>query len=254
MEQEANIESGGPVQAEGESITATNSEPTAEEGLFDGMTAEQLHNSYKSLQGELGKRTESFNDLEGQLSKYGGADQLLQWAEFLDGSKEFADWYQNQQQAQTLGTSLDDLDDDTKQAIELVQRMSKSEIDKAMQEQVAPLQNAYKEQIFQTNIDAMTEKYGDRFDKMRDTMAEIAADMPMEMQDNPTVDTLDDLFWKAMRVSGEMDNYAAEQYQKKLESKKSMSMDAPTKKTNVGTKSNVVSMLDAYNAAKAAQG
>lgn len=253
MEQAANIESESPVQADGESITATNGEPTTPEGLFDGMTGEQLHSSYKSLQGELGKRTESYNDLEGQLNKYGGADQLFQWAEYLDKSPEFAQWYQDQQQAQTLGTSVDDLDDDTKQAIELVERMSKVQIDKAMQEQVAPLQNAYKESIFQQNIETMTEKYGDRFDSMRDKMAEIAKDMPMEMQDNPTADTLDDLFWKAMRVSGEMDNYAAEQYAKKLESKKSMSMDSPSKKANVGTKSNVVSMLDAYNAAKAAQ-
>lgn len=253
MEEIATVESESLDLAAGESTTATSGEPTPE-GLFDGMTGEQLHSSYKSLQGELGKRTESYNDLEGQLNKYGGAEQLFQWAEYLDKSPEFADWYKNQQQAQTLGTSVDDLDDDTKQAMELVQRMSQSQIEKAMQEQVAPLQNAYKEQIFQQNVESMTEKYGERFDKMRDTMAEIAKDMPMEIQDNPTADTLDDLFWKAMRVSGEMDNYAAETYAKKLEAKKSMSMDAPTKKTNVGTKTNVVSMMDAYNAAKAAQG
>ncbi len=253
MEDTAIVESGSPVQAEGESITATNGEPTPAEGLFDGMTGEQLHSSYKSLQGELGKRTESSKEFEGKFDRFGGADQLLQLADYLDGSPEFGEWYKGQVQSQTLGTDVNEFDDDTKQALELVQRMSKAEIDKAMNEKVAPLENAYKEQVLQQNFDTMTDKYGDRFDKMRDTMAELAADMPTEIQDNPTVDTLDDLFWKAMRVSGEMDNYAQEMYQKKLESKKAMSMEAPSKKANVGTNKNIASMWDAYDAAKAAQ-
>ena len=57
-----------------ESPTELNGEPG--EGLFDGMTPEKLHESYKSLQTELGKRTESSKSLEDRLTQYGGIDQI----------------------------------------------------------------------------------------------------------------------------------------------------------------------------------
>ena len=51
------VEPEAQVGESSESPAELNGEPTGE-GLFDGMTPDKLHESYKSLQAELGKRTE----------------------------------------------------------------------------------------------------------------------------------------------------------------------------------------------------
>ena len=43
------------------------------------------------------------------------------------------------------------------------------------------------------------------FDDYKDTMIELAAKLPEGMQDNPTVEDLKDLYWKAVRHDGKME-------------------------------------------------
>lgn len=250
MEETANVESESPVQAEGESTQATNGEPTSAEGLFDGMTGEKLHDSYKSLQTELGKRTEASNEFEAKFQKYGGADRLLELADYLDGNEGFASFVKTQQQADVLGTSADDIDDDTKRAMDIVQGMSRTEIERMYQEKVAPLENHLKEQQLAVNVGAMSEKY-ENFNDMKETMADLAKDLPENIQDNPSLEDMEDLYWKAIRVSGKMDEYAAKTYAAKLEKAKKQSMDTPTKKAEPSRLTGKLSMLDSYEAAKA---
>lgn len=251
MEETANVESESPVQAEGESTNATNGEPTPAAGLFDGMTGEQLHNSYKSLQTELGKRTEAFNEIEAKFQRYGGTDRILELADYLDNNESFADWVKGQQQANILGADIDDIDEDTKRAMDIVQGMSKAEINKMYQEKIAPLENHLKEQQLQVNVDAMSKKY-ENFNDMRETMAELAKNLPEHIQDNPSFEDMEDLYWKAVRVSGKIEEIAAKAYEAKLEKAKKQSMDTPTKKAEPTRLTGKLSMLASYEAAKAA--
>lgn len=246
----------GDPEAGGQATASqTGGEPTGVEGLPEDWTPDTIadrHKDYTSLQSEFTKRNQAFNELNSKFDRFGGADQLLQWAEYLDTNPKFAEWVESQKQQETLGTSLDDLDEDTKQAIELVQRMSKSEVDRLYQEKVAPIENSLKERQLQNTMNELGEKYGEKFDQMRDTMAELAADLPLEIQDNPSAEVLDDLFWKAMRKTGEFDKYAADVYKKQLEATKAKSMDKPTQKLNTTKQTKPMTVTEAFELAKQA--
>ena len=247
MEENANIESDGQLEAGGESITATSGEPSTE-GLFDGMTGQQLHDSYKSLQGELGKRTESNTESEARFDRYGGADRLLGLAEELDGNPKFAEWYKEQQQANIVGDEYSDYDDDTKQALELVSRLSEAQIQKAMDAEVGPIKEAMLEQKLEATMESVSSKF-DNFDDMRGTMAELASKLPAEMQSNPSAEDIEDLYWKAIRVSGKMEEYSASQYQAKLEKAKKQSSETPSQKAAPSKIQGKMSMVESARAA-----
>lgn len=251
MEEKANIESDGQLEAGGESIKATGGEPSTE-GLFDGMTGQQLHDSYKSLQGELGKRTESNKESESRFERYGGADRLLGLAEELDGNPKFAEWYKEQQQAQVMGDGYADYDDDTKQALELVSKMTQSEIQRAMDEQVGPIREQMLEQQMEANIESLqSDPQYAAFDDLKDEMSKIIAESPKDsvLRGEASIDDIKDLYWKAMRTSGKMDEYAAKQYQAKLEQAKKQSSDAPSQKATPSKIQGNMSMLESARAA-----
>ena len=248
MSDEANARSGAATGAEGELAGATNGEPTGAEGLFDGMTPEKLHDSYKSLQTEYGKNNESLNDLMGKFEKFGGVDQLLQWADYLDTNEDFAKWVEGQNNQNEV--NLDNYDDETKKAIELVQKMSQAEVQKALQNEVAPLREHLIEQQLQANVEILEDKYGDSFNELRDTMSKLSRDLPDSIQDSASIEVLEDLYWKAMRTSGKFDDYAAKVYQAKLEKVKAQSTEKPTQKASPGRIEGKLSMQQSYEAAK----
>ena len=85
-----------------ESPAESNGEPTGE-GLFDGMTPEQLYESKKSLQSEYTKNIETTKALEGQLAQYGGWEQIQQWLTFMNTDEGMQKYIQNRQQEHVFG-------------------------------------------------------------------------------------------------------------------------------------------------------
>ena len=241
----------GTNSAEGQPISAdaqTKGEPTAAAGLLDGMTAEQLHKSYKELQREFGARNEQIKSFEGKLSPFGGADQMVRWAEYLSKNPRFNEWIEQEKQRQILGTEGQEIDDETKKAVSVVEKIANQKIQAAMNEQVTPLANEYKARMLKENMTRLDEKYGIEWREAQNDMAEIAKNLPPAIQDNPSFEDLADLYVVALRRTGKLEEAGKRQYEKMIREKQAKTTDKPA--TAPVTIGEVRSMRDAFEAAK----
>lgn len=220
----------GSATATGEpsGVGTKSGEPTGSEGLrYDNMTPEELHKSYKNLQSEYTK----VNQAVKKLDSYGGVDQITQWANYLQTNPRFADWAKQEMERAAYGIpGGEQLDDETKKALELVRNVSREEANRllqdAMKAKVEPLAEKYKAQLLERNFATMDEKY-EGWRELQETMAELGEQLPPDKQDNPTFEDLEDLYFKALRTSGKFENYAAKIYEKKLAAMKSKSTEKP---------------------------
>lgn len=199
------------------------------EGLFDGMSPEKLHESYKSLQTELGKRTEKLNKFEDALGKYGGLETVTNWVEYLSNNPDFSKWVQSQQEKQALGGGeADPGDPETKAAMETVRRITQQEIARAMQERVEPLADSYKQRILQDNMGKMDEEFPGWRD-LQSEMAGLAETLPSAVQDNPSLNDLKSLYIRAVVETGKIADFGKSFYEKELKAVKKKSTVRPGK-------------------------
>ena len=225
--------SGEPTQVEstqgGESAQTASDEKGTKgtEGLFDGMDAPTLHKSYKSLQGEYTKVQQAIKKLE----RFGGPDQITQWADYLSNNPRFAEWVKKEQMQKTIGVDESEMDEQTKKAYETVRKIADSATDakvrEILQNDIAPLAEAHKQLILEKHFSTMDEKYGKDWNEMRDLMSELSEDLSQRAQNNPTIDDIEDLYYKALRKSGKMEAFMTKQSQRKLAVKKAMSTEKP---------------------------
>ena len=195
------------------------------------------------------------------LDQYGGLEGITKWAEYLSNNSEFADFVKAQQDAlnqpegQQSQEDLSQYDEDTRKALELVDQRAQAIADQrlaeAMAQRVDPIANKYKEENLQASISKMDETYGEDWHEARDTMAKLANELPAELQDNPNFEALDDLFWKAMRIDGKRDDFAAKLYSKKLEKAKSHSTERPASTAGLAAPKKANTVAEAFAMAKA---
>lgn len=253
VQAESVVEGGEPqgtTETNGESVKGESKGEPSGEGLFDGMTPEQLHKSYKSIQSEWTKAQTNLKKLE----KYGGPDQLTQWADYLSTNQEFAKWVQSQQNKNALGTT-EEVDPDQQKALDAVRKIAESIVDQRVRElhqkEVAPLSEAYKQQSLQSHFTAMDSKYGAEWHEMRDAMSELSESLPQDIQDRPSLDDIEDLYFKALRKVGKMETYAKKMYEKTLTAKKAKSTERPSNAPAAGAKP-ASSIQEAFEMAKRA--
>lgn len=252
VQAESVVEGGEPqgtTETGGESVKGEPKGEPSGEGLFDGMTPEQLHKSYKSIQSEWTKAQTNLKKLE----KYGGPDQLTQWADYLSTNQEFAKWVQSQQNKNVLGT--EEIEPEQQKALDAVRKIAESIVDQRVkdlyQKDVAPLSEAYKQQALQSHFVAMDSKYGSEWHEMRDTMSELSETLPQSTQDRPSLDDIEDLYFKALRKNGKMETYARKMYEKSLITKKAKSTERPSTAPAAGAKP-ATSIQEAFEMAKRA--
>lgn len=227
--QEGTTEGGEPTT----DVAQAEGEPTEAAGLFAGQTSGQIEKQYKDLQSDYTKKGERLSELEesaGLLSGYGSNQQISDYLAQLQGNPRFAEFMRTEQERELYGET--DMDDDQRKALGIVEsvaeRISSEQVQKALESKVAPFVDQYKEGILKNNLSTLQEKYGDSFEEMKSGMAEIAQTLPESVQDAPSLEQLEDLYWSAVRKSGKMDSVMASAYEKKLKAGKSKSMDAPT--------------------------
>ncbi len=198
------------------------------DGLFDGMTPETLHKSYKELQREYSKIQ---NDIVKKFEAYGGPDQVLEWTEYLSKNPDFATWVAQQKTKSALGVDESQLDDETRKALDAVRKIAKSvvedEVNKIRQQEIGPLSETYKQSLLESHFVKMDSLYGKDWHEMRDLMSELSEELPDKIQDRPKFEDVEDLYFKALRRSGKLESYAAKKYQQKLTEKKGKSTDRP---------------------------
>jgi hypothetical protein len=250
---DAEGEAKASLKGEGEpgNKTTAKGEPGAE-GLFDGMDAPTLHKSYKNIQREYSK---VMNDVVKKFEAYGGAEQVLQWAAYLQNNPEFAQFVANQRNKTALGIDESKLDDSTREALSTVRKIAKAVAEEEVSKispRIAEVSEAQKKELILTHMDTMDDKYGDDWHEMRELMSELSEGLPAKAQDNPTFDDFEDLYFKALRKSNKMEAYAAKQYESKLKTKQKQSTGKP-QASGESAPSTAKSMMEAYLAAKEAQ-
>ena len=249
-EQNPDTVEGQPVEKEG----AKGGEPTGAE-LPEGVTPEMLKElgyasdkDYKELQREFGSRTEADKALQNRFSQYGGMETSEEMLAFLHGNPEFAKWMKDQQETRLYGKPADEIDPQTKEAMELVKKIAGEEIDKAMKEQVDPLASSYKEGLLKTNMAKMNDKYP-QWMELKDTMANLGETLPESIQDNPSFKDLESLYIRALVEDGKINDFGKNIYEKDLQSAKAKNVAKPSS-AKKGTPGNAKSMKEAYKMAK----
>jgi len=228
---------------------ASDKEGTAGEGLFDGMTPEKLHKSYKNLQREYSRIQ---NDVVKKFEVYGGPEQVLQWTQYLANNPEFNQWVVSQKNKTELGIDESTLDESTKSALQTVRKIARSVAEEEMKkvrQEIEPISETQKQEVLARHFEDMDDKYGDSWHEMRDLMSELSESLPQNVQDRPKFDDVEDLYFKALRKSGQMDSYAAKQYEKKITEKRAKSTSKPTS-PGESTPSKARSIAEAFAMAK----
>lgn len=220
-------------------------------------TPEQVLADYKELQSEYSKVTDSnknYKGVEEKLAQFGGADKVLEWANFLATDKGFATFIQERQKQNLIGgVDTADMDDETKKALDIVQKVAGGVVDQRVAEltrtKLDPLANSYKEGLIEKHFETMDKKYPE-WREFKNSMSELSDGMPDKIADNPTYENIEDLYWKAVRKSGKMDDVMAKTYQQKLEKKKAQTIEKPSGAIPTGSHKEKMTMDEAYAQAK----
>ncbi|MDE2015952.1 MAG: hypothetical protein KGJ89_05000 [Patescibacteria group bacterium] len=228
-------------------------EPDGVEGLPEGMTPESLAKSYKELQAEFTRRNQSYSELEKTFSPYGGHEQVQQWLQYLQGNPRFAEWVKTEQERSILGIPSQDMDDDTRKALEVVNNVTKAQIDEAMRQKVEPLADHYKEQIIENSMGQMDAKYPGWRD-MQDVMADLSDNLPPDRQDSPTLEDFESLYATALIKTGKIRDFGKQVYERDLQARKKMSIEKPSSATGNMSPGKINNMTEAWLAAKRQMG
>jgi hypothetical protein len=173
--------------------------------------------------------------------------------DYLSGNPKFAQFISELQQENVLGVPASEVDDETKKALEMVQKISQqtteTEINRIRKEEITPLVEALKERTIDEHFTSMDEKYAN-WREMQDKMSELTGNLPDNIADSPSFGDIEDLYFKALRETGKFDDYAAEIYQKKLTDKKNKSEDKPTSAGAESQPKDASSFDEAYQQAK----
>ena len=232
---------------------ATGGEPSGAE-LPEGVTPEMLvkagyiaDKDYKELQREYGSRTDADKALQERFNTFGGVEASQEMLAYLQNNPKFAEFLKHEQDSRMYGQPADEIDPQTKEAMDIVKRISNEEIDKAMREQVDPIASSYKEGLLSQNMGKMSDKYPDWME-MKDTMANLAESMPDSMQDNPSFNDLESLYVRALVETGKIADFGKNIYEGELKSAKAKSVDKPSV-AKKGISGNAKSMQEAYKMA-----
>lgn len=240
---------GEPEKKEG----SAKGEPGSE-GLFDGMDGATLHKSYKKLQGEYSKIQ---NEIVKKFEPYGGAEQVLQWTDYLSKNPDFAQWVAAQKTKSALGIDESQLDENTKAALDAVRKIAKTVVDEEVgrlrTQEIGPLNESQTQDLIDRHFDAMDKKYGEDWREMQDLMSELSDDLPDTVQVKPTLEDFEDLYFKALRKADKLESYAAKKLQKTITEKKGKSTDKPAA-AGESTPKRANSIAEAFAQAKQAQG
>ena len=229
-----------------------NAESSNDEEQFS-----QDSKSYKELQRVYTQGQQRLKDMEGQLSEieraasqYGGVDRMSEMIQYATTNPEIAAAIQKVQQTQGTGINMDELDDQGKKALELVDKIVENKLASRLQEyqthEIDPIVDAHRVDRVEKLMGQMDDKYGDRWGDSLEAMKTLSEDMPRNVLVNPSFDDMEDLFFKALRTEGRFDEFMGETYQQTIQEKKRRSVSKPkTTASSMPTGSKPSNMFEA---------
>lgn len=233
------------------------------------------HKSYKEIQASYTKASQKAAELERRIQEYeskftpyGGADALLQQAQQLVQDPEFTKWAESRNQ----NTVKDDIytqfgidptqDRETANTVDAVMKIAESVVQKKLEakdaehrQQITQIKNEQAQERVRGYLGKLRSTPGyERIDDLREEMMKASDLLAPEKRANPSLEDLQDLYWMAARRTGMFEELQASAYQKRLESKKSKSLDKPSPSTSKAPQTNFNNLKEAFSAAKKLHG
>ncbi len=225
-------------------------EPDAGEELSAEETPEQkfqrVEADYKELQGKFSKTTDeskSYKEAIERFKPYGGVEQVERWVQALANNESFAKWVQDEQSKQMVGgINLADADDETKRAIDVMQKVASQVVEQKVAQRVKPLED----KLADNNIASLMTKMDEDYPEWREVQDKMSEITPKWMEENPTLRDFKALWHMALEETGKFDDYAKSRYTKSLEEKKQKSTEKPQTTVAKGAKKKAQSIEESY--------
>jgi hypothetical protein len=187
---------------------------------------------YKELQTDYTKRNESEKGWKEKFQAFGGVDKVHEHLSFLVNDPAFHDYLKKRQSQEYVGgQDISQMDDEQRQAVELVQKIVDqtvaSRLDSFKKENFDPLATSYHKDSITNVLGQIESEYGDVYRENKDAMAEVVSQLPPNIQQNPSKEDLEDLMWSVIRRSGNFKKYAAMYHAQSVQEKKDNSTSQP---------------------------
>ena len=229
-----------------------NAESSNDEEQFsqDSKSYKELQRVYTQGQQRLKDMESQLSEIERAASQYGGVDRMSEMIQYATTNPEIAAAIQKVQQTQGTGINMDELDDQGKKALELVDKIVENKLASRLQEyqthEIDPIVDAHRVDRVEKLMGQMDDKYGDRWGDSLEAMKTLSEDMPRNVLVNPSFDDMEDLFFKALRTEGRFDEFMGETYQQTIQEKKRRSVSKPkTTASSMPTGSKPSNMFEA---------
>ena len=252
----------------GESVDEDDGEPSESEELSEDVEetlGDQAEKSYKELQKVYGKGQEELKTLrskmdqiEGAAGRYGGPEKMGEILDFVTTDPEMlAILQQKTGGSNQLGIDTEGLSEEGKNALRLVDQIAEKRIEKALQDydarvqsKLSPVLEKQRERELDGFMDKLDKKYGEEWMESLETMETLAQSMPEDVLENPTMDDMEDLFFKALRKEGKLEQFVGKQVTQKTRQKKSRSVGRSNSTDLEGASEKPKTMFDAAKIAE----
>ena len=204
----------------GESGWSNEQVEALRQALPEGMKPEGVAKTLKELQSSKDQHLTALKNVGDAFNPYGGPEQALQMLNNISGDEKVLAAIQDAKSNKT------DVDEDTRAALDLVEKELGPKQQLAIKKELAPIQNALKAQELEKAKGRLNEKFGDNWKELEGAAAQLLRDRGFQ-QGFATADDIMGAFGEAAFRTGKFDVLSDAVNQKKLEAAKKTDVDTP---------------------------
>jgi len=208
-----------------------NQESSEEEFSEDSKSYKEIQRAYTQSTTHARELEERLESMERQSSQYGGVDKMAEMIQYATSNPEISEAIKRVQQQEIAGVNVNEMDDEGKKAVEMVEKIAQSIVDKSLQSyqtnEIDPIVDSHRVDRVEKLMGQMDDKYGDRWADSLDAMKKVSESLPRNVLINPSFDDMEDLFFKALRTEGRFDEFMGETYQEQVKEKRQRSVSKP---------------------------
>ena len=208
-----------------------NQESSEEEFPEDSKSYKEIQRAYTQSTTHARELEERLESMERQSSQYGGVDKMAEMIQYATSNPEISEAIKRVQQQEIAGVNVNEMDDEGKKAVEMVEKIAQSIVDKSLQSyqtsEIDPIVDSHRVDRVEKLMGQMDDKYGDRWADSLDAMKKVSESLPRNVLINPSFDDMEDLFFKALRTEGRFDEFMGETYQEQVKEKRQRSVSKP---------------------------
>ena len=222
------IDDGELLQEDDEDGELVDEEPSSvydDEFGPDSKSYREMQSMYSKTQNKASELEGNLQQIEDRLAPLGGLDKVVQALTYVQSDPDYRALTAKKAGQSLPGDDESNLTSEAKEALDLVRKTVDAEVRSKMaqlkHEQIDPLSDQIRQSRLNDIADDLLDNYGEQFQDQLPTIERIAKNLPQEILDNPTYETMEDLFHRSLREDGKAESYYLGQHQAKVEGKKS---------------------------------